>query len=367
MKYCSKCGSEFPDNYRFCQHDRTVLVDRVAQEAGSGQVVSTSAASGDAPRSAVATEGSSAGGQTSLSSESAGSTATSARSNRSRLGLIIGAVVLLLLLVGVIYKFSGNALEAKLDEAINKGNLLVPPGANSYEFYHQLKREGANPAKLREFEDRLLPLVTARPQQLLTEFTKVGGKEPPVAEWDDAAKLLGWAVEMKPNDSGLSARATYCAGRAAYLGNRKDEAMELWKRASDLDRSWALPTNGVGLIYNERKDYSSARGYLLEATRRNPGWAVPYNNLGTSYFYERDYDQAESYYDQAVLRDSGWARPHAWLAAIAMQKKDYGRAAQEFERVLDANATGTENIDLNKMKEQLERARQLSSQTEELE
>jgi len=273
----------------------------------------------------------------------------------------------LLSVVGVAYKFSGNALEGKLDEAIIKGNLLAPPGANSYELYHQLKLGGVSPTRLREFEDRLLPLVTARPQQLLAEFTRIGGKEASIAEWDDAAKLLAWANEMKPNDSGLSARAAYCAGRSAYLANRKDEAMELWKRASDLDRTWALPSNGVGLIYNERKDYSNARGYLFEATRRNPDWAVPYNNLGTSYFYERDYEQAESFYNQAVARDSRWARPHAWLAAIAMQRKDYGRAVQEFEGVLDANATGTENIDLTKIREQLERARQFSKETEELE
>jgi tetratricopeptide (TPR) repeat protein len=364
MKYCSKCGSEFPDNYRFCQNDRTVLVSSLESKAASGRTVAVSGGGNGDDFLPEPGEDSSASPSTSLSS-----TSTSASANRTRAAIIIGGVVLLLLLVvvGVVYKFSGNALESKLDEAISKGNLLAPPGANSYELYHQLKLEGVSPAKLRAFEYRLLPLATARPQQLLNEFSKVGGKEPPVGEWDDAAKLLAWANEMKPNDSGLSARAIYCSGRSAYLGNRKDEAMDLWKRASDLDRAWALPTNGVGLIYNERKEYANARDYLLEATRRNPDWAVPYNNLGTSYFYERDYDQAESFYNQSVARDSRWARPHAWLGAIAMQRKDYSRAALEFESVLDANATGTENIDLDKIREQLERARQLASDAEELE
>jgi len=50
-----------------------------------------------------------------------------------------------------------------------------------------------------------------------------------------------------------------------------------------------------------------------------------------------------------------------------MQRKDYGRAVQEFQSVLDGNATGTENIDLTRIREQLERAAQLSSEAGELE
>lgn len=340
MKRCPKCGHDFPDKYRFCQYDRTALIEVAGQE----------------PITATQPD------------YSSGLIFTQPTPINKRLWMIIAGSVALVLLIGIaVYMLSGNSIENNLDEAITKNNVLTPPGANAYELYHQLKLEGASPSTLKKYDDKLLPMLTSRPQQLLTGFTNVGSKEPTSAEWEEAAKLLAWANEMKPSDSSLAAKAAYCTGRVAYLANRKDDALESWKRASDLDRSWALPTNGVGLIYNERKDYSTARGYLLEATRRNPGWAVPYNNLGTSYFYEKDYDQAEYYYNQAVERDSLWARPHSWLGTIAMQKQDYSRAVQEFQRVLDSAATGTENIDTGRINQQLERARQLSGQYAEQE
>ena len=33
MKHCPTCGRDFPDKYRFCQYDRTVLVEVLGQQA----------------------------------------------------------------------------------------------------------------------------------------------------------------------------------------------------------------------------------------------------------------------------------------------------------------------------------------------
>jgi len=368
MKHCPKCGHDFPDKYRFCQYDRTTLIEVAGQQRPLAAVATTAVLPADSPQTLSGTGNedypqAAATTPTPRAEHNPDLTFTQEKPINKRLLMIIAGSVALVLVTGVvIYKLSGSSVESKLDEAIAKSNLLTPPGANAYELYHQLKLEGASVSTLKKFDDKLLPMLTSRPQQLLAEFNKVGSKEPSSSEWEEAAKLLTWASEMRPDDTSLAARAAYCTGRVAYLANRKDDAMEAWKRASDQDRAWALPANGVGLLYNERKDYSTARGYLLEATRRDPSWAVPYNNLGTSYFYDKDYDQAEYYYGQAVERNSQWARPHSWLGAIAMQKKDYSRAVQEFQSVLDSNAIGTENIDLGKISQQLERARQMSGQ-----
>lgn len=211
------------------------------------------------------------------------------------------------------------------------------------------------------YNEQLPPKLTERPQTMLNEAAEPGSTDPTPEEWEEAGKKLNWASDIKNGDTVLTARALYCTGRAAFLNKQEDAALTAWRRATDMDKSWALPANGVGLLYNIRKDYASARPYLLEAIRRQPGWAFPYNNLGTSYYYERNYDQAEEYYNQAVSRSTHWARPHAWLGDIAMHKKDYNRAITEFESVLAVDAVGTSSIDLNIIRARLEQAQKAAA------
>jgi tetratricopeptide (TPR) repeat protein len=262
--------------------------------------------------------------------------------------------------------FSATAnipLDQKLEDAIARGNLVTPPGENAYAYYQQLQSSGAKANVLARFNEKLMPLLTPRADEMIERITQPGNSDFTPAEWDEAARLSAWASKIKPNDKGLRARADYCLGRVAYLEKRADDALNLWQRASETDPAWAVPTNGVGLVYNEKKEYATARQYLHEAVRRNPNWAYPYNNIGTSYFYEKNYDQAEIYYRQAVERSPQWARPHAWLGDIAMHRKDYLRAAEEYQAVLDLAQSGAgANIDLNVIETKLARARQLVSQ-----
>jgi Tfp pilus assembly protein PilF len=101
----------------------------------------------------------------------------------------------------------------------------------------------------------------------------------------------------------------------------------------------------------------AARPYLLEAVRRDPSWAVPYNNLGTSFYYTKEYATAAGYYRKAADRAPDWARPHAWLGDIAMRQKDYATAEREFEQVLSPSAVGASEMNLDKIKQELARAR----------
>jgi tetratricopeptide (TPR) repeat protein len=291
-------------------------------------------------------------------------TSTVPASSGRRVGMIVTAVavVAVLALVAIFALNSGTSLEGKLEKAIADGNLLTPAGGSAYDYYQQLKNQGADSRVLARFDSRLLPLLTNAPQQMLAEFAKPGSTEPPASQWQEACKQLSWASQIKPDDTSLAARAAYCEGRVSYLNDNKDAALATWLRASELDRSWALATNGVGLIYNERKEYETARPFLREAIRRDPNWAVPYNNLGTSYYYRKNYEEAEAHYQEAVEHAPSWARPHAWLGDIAKYRRDYARAAREYEIVLDPSSIGTSKMDLNAVRQRLEEVRRLAGQ-----
>ena len=286
-----------------------------------------------------------------------------------KFGVIAGAAAVLLAVGAfvVYYSLYGNsAIEKKLDAAIARGDLFKPEGENAYDLYHQLKKNGADSKTLATFEVKLVPQLTTQPLKLISDFAVPTNAEPVAADWQNALKPMQWAVEMRPNDNGLNAREKYIEGRIAFISNQKDQALDLWKKASDLDRTWAMPPNGVGVIYNEKKSFETARKYLFEAIRREASWAVPYNSIGTSYFFEKKYDDAWTYYMKAIERSSNWARPHVWLGDVAMRRNDFATAADEYQKALDLAQSGNTSLDLNDIKKRLDGAKKKSQADNEI-
>jgi tetratricopeptide (TPR) repeat protein len=277
---------------------------------------------------------------------------------------VVGGIAALGILITIIAISTTNntrALEQRLDSAIAHGQFLTPITDNAHDLYSQLKSSGASEEKLRSYREKLVPSLTNPFYQMIREFMVPGSDDLPLADWQNAYQSLRWASELKPEDKGLVARTAYCEGRVAFLTKDEDRAIEAWTRAANADKSWALPVNGIGLIYTARKNYSAARTYYLDAVQRDPNWAYPYNNIGTAYFMERNYYEAKGYYQKAVQLAPQWARPHSWLGDIAMKEQDYATAIQEFSLVLEPGATGTKNMDLGKIQKQLDLARQRSS------
>jgi tetratricopeptide (TPR) repeat protein len=135
-----------------------------------------------------------------------------------------------------------------------------------------------------------------------------------------------------------------------------NEAITEWEKASDLDTDWAVPANGLGLIYNKRKDFGTARIWFNRAILRDATWAIPYSNMGTSYYMQKRYADAAANYQKALELAPLWARPHAWMASIAMKSYDCSTAVAHFERVLAADAVGTEEMDLPSIRRQYQEA-----------
>jgi tetratricopeptide (TPR) repeat protein/RNA polymerase subunit RPABC4/transcription elongation factor Spt4 len=272
---------------------------------------------------------------------------------------VIGIVLVgLLAIVGLAWFFlRSHPMEAKLDNAISSNKLISPAGDNAYEYYQQMKKDGVKPEVLRKYEDRLFPLLTEKPPEILKTVTEPGYTEKRLDEWQDAAKMLEWASEMRPAEAQVAAKAAYCRGRVGYLSDQKDAAMESWKKAADLDKKWALPLNGIGLINNEQKNYEAAKPWLRQAIEREPGWALPYNNLGSAFYFQKRYTEAVPYYQKAIELSPRWARPHAWLASIAMETFDYPTAVAEFEKVLAPDAVGVGEMNMTSIRQQYEKAK----------
>ena len=340
--FCKKCGTPLSPEVRFCKKCGTPTGVANAQTAPIVEPPPTAYQPSPSYQTSVVYE----------------QTPTLPRSQAvNKRALWIGIAVALVALVAGYYFYSRAAVEGKLNSAVAKGNLLKPTGESAFDYYRKLKDQGMSESTRQRVEDKLLPSVMARPQQMISDLSTPGAQaETTLSDWQEAQTLMSWAAEMRPNDSRIAARASYCAGRVANLSNRKDDALTFWKRASEQDATWAMPLNGIGLIYNEKKNYQTARSFLLEAIRREPQFALPYNNIATSYFYEKNDAQAEGYYRQAIERAPQWPRPHAWLGDIAMRRKDFNMAVQEYQATLDMDPSGTSGIDINTIRQRLEQA-----------
>src|ERR1041384_6619238 len=199
-------------------------------------------------------------------------------------GGIAGLGILITIIAVVAVNNKTRGLEQRLDSAIARGQLLTPTTDNAHDLYNQLKDGGASQESLRSYREKLVPLLTNPFYTMINTFVVPGAEEPPLTDWQTAYESLRWASELKPEDKGLLARAAYCEGRLAFLTKNEDRAIEAWTRAANADKSWALPVNGIGLVYTARKNYATARTYYLDAVQRDANWAPPYNNIGTSYY-----------------------------------------------------------------------------------
>jgi tetratricopeptide (TPR) repeat protein len=274
------------------------------------------------------------------------------------------AVFVLVIIMAIALSSGGNSVEKQLSAAITNRNLFPPAAQNAHDLYNQLRNSGASDDQLRAYRERLLPLLTSGPYQLLNELVQIGSDEPTPDQWRDAARNLNWAVELNPQDNKIAAKSAYCEGRAEYVLNKQSEAaLQPWQRSANLDKSWSLPVNGIGLIYQSRSDHSTSKSYFLRAMNLDPNWPHPYENLGNDYLEAKDYATAKEYYQKALAKAPDWAKPHLHLALIAVQFNDYETAVKEYEAALDSNAKGMKGKETELAQKGLDRARQKLSQT----
>lgn len=365
MIICSQCGNTVADNQHLCSECGTRVLTFTATQPQL--IVSPQPQSVQSQAQPPAYAGTSVSGAPTLNNL-AGSYASSqaiptseqvtSSSNAPRviLGLVAGVLVLVVI-IAVAMTAGSNSVEKKLDEAIGKKTFFDPSSDNAYALYTQLKNSGASEQTLRPYAERLTPLLTESGYKLAKDLPTIGYHEPDASVWQDAARNLNWAVELNPGNSQIASRAAYCDGRAAYLQKLNDRALPLFTRAANLDKTWALPVNGVGLIYLDRKDFSNARASFSDAISRDSNWPVPYANLGSAYYQDANRSSAKEFYNKALARAPNWARPHVVLGNIAMEEGDYAAAVAEFETALNSNMIGLKGDDFRKIHDALDRAR----------
>jgi tetratricopeptide (TPR) repeat protein len=228
-----------------------------------------------------------------------------------------------------------NKLAEAMKSAIKAGRMVTLSNDDAYSFYIQLRGLDPTHSAIKEVTPQILPQLNSLGEEIIRKKTSVSAETDTAQDWARAIRIYEWATSLDPNNRSLEARWRFADGEYAKKQQRINEAEQGFSRASQLDPSWAVPYNSLGLLRNESKRYSEAIPYFQRAIDLSPNWEIPYNNMGTSYFYLKDHATAASWYRTAVEKNQNWGRPHCWLGTIYEASGWKCDAAREYQSCLD--------------------------------
>jgi len=257
---------------------------------------------------------------------------------------ILGGVAVIAIAVAVYFAFNDtqvSRLAGSLRSAVNNGRLVTLSNDDAYSFYFQLKGLDADNKALKEAGSKVLSPLRQMGDEVLQKRMSVQTENVSDQDWTTTRRVYEWAHSIDPGDRFLEAKWKYAEAEVAKSQNHLDDAERNFRAALQLNQSWALPNNRLGLLYVERKRFNDSINYFERAIQLEPNWEFPYNNLGTAYFNLKSFDTAERFYRKAIELNSRWARPHYWLGEIYERKPEtHPQAIEEYQRVRELDPDG---------------------------
>jgi tetratricopeptide (TPR) repeat protein len=98
------------------------------------------------------------------------------------------------------------------------------------------------------------------------------------------------------------ARRLNNAGVMTYHNGQYEKALELFRRALDLDPSMTEAYNNLGLAYTELNEETKATEAFRKAIELSPELAAAYNNLGYVFYRLGSFEEAIEMYNEAIGR-----------------------------------------------------------------
>jgi superkiller protein 3 len=151
-------------------------------------------------------------------------------------------------------------------------------------------------------------------------------------EYADALPWLNRAIAIDSSQS----RAYTEKGYAHHRLNQTDQAIAAFKRALDLNSNEYVAPYELGTIYSERKNYSQAEQYLLQAIRNKDDYADAYEELGSVQWRQGRNDEAIRSYNRAIQLDSQDSGSYMGLGDV------YFYGTQEYAKSIDPYLKGLE-------------------------
>jgi tetratricopeptide (TPR) repeat protein/transglutaminase-like putative cysteine protease len=134
--------------------------------------------------------------------------------------------------------------------------------------------------------------------------------------------------------AGMKADELDESGRAAMRSGNLPLAIELLKRAVEVDPKHKYAWNNLGLAYLAVRKDDDAIAAFKKATEVNPYDEYAFNNLGRAYWQDRKYDDAAAAFHQQLEVNPLDKFAHANLGQMYAEWHKYDQAAPELEKAV---------------------------------
>ncbi|MGH9832734.1 MAG: protein kinase domain-containing protein, partial [Blastocatellia bacterium] len=214
------------------------------------------------------------------------------------IGLSAGVVALIGVLIAVYFFFF--TAKASIMSEIRKGNLVKPEGSSAFDLY-QKNKSSLSSSDVTEISNEVTPKLEARGNEIVNNLRQETTNESE-AGWSEAIRTYDWLNELRA-DKTYESRKYFSQARLDFLRKDYNKAIAGFRRASELDPSWAMAFNGLARAYLNAKDKYNAKDNYLRATNLDPSWLYPWINLGQLCLDLGNYAEAESALRQAANLD----------------------------------------------------------------
>jgi len=129
-------------------------------------------------------------------------------------------------------------------------------------------------------------------------------------------------------------------GVIAQSKGKNDEARGYYIEALRRDVECAQAYNNLGTIDLAERDFSRAAQRFERALKVNPDYNEARHNLGLAHWRAGKLDEAERDFRHMIAANAQLSQPYGSLGALALERGRHGEAASWFERAVLLEPTG---------------------------
>ncbi len=246
------------------------------------------------------------------------------------IGLSVGAVALIGLSIVAYFLFF--SAKASIMAEIKKGNFVKPEGSSAFDLY-QKNKSSLSSNDVTTISNEVIPKLEVRGTEIINNLRQETTNESE-AGWAEAIRAYDWLNELRA-DKTYESRKYFSQARLDFLKKDYHKSIAGFRRASELDPSWAMAFNGLARAYLNSKDKYNAKDNYIRATNLDPSWIYPWINLGQLCLELGDYAEAEAALRQASNIDPQKASIHYLLGQVYEKTGNLCAARMEFQAAIN--------------------------------
>jgi len=177
----------------------------------------------------------------------------------------------------------------------------------------------------REIKEReLIKIIDMYKQELNNKAKQNISRE----QFDDAIELCKKAIDLDNNH----VESHYLMGNAYKLKKEYDKAIEKYIKAVEIDNNYTNAWNDMGLAHAFKKDFDKAIEMYQTAIKIDSKQDNVFYNMGNAYKFKKDLDNAIQSYIKAVNINTNHAKAWFFMGSTYYDKNDYDKAIQCIEK-----------------------------------